>query len=351
MIPHSSQFFGPWSMQLDAFAELRALVMNLDWSAHLASPQAAAAQQTGMGPPAAKRNDVAVIEIRGAMMKQASSLGRGTSTVLARRQIRDAVADPNINKIMLLCESPGGTVAGTNELASDVAAAAKSKPTWAYVEDLCCSACYWVASQATKIIANPTAMVGAIGTYGVVTDESGRAEKAGIKVHVVKAGEFKGMGVPGTTITDAQLAELQRTINAMNEFFVNAVATGRKLTKARAQSLADGRIHLAAAALEHKLIDAVGSLDETFAKFSALTSRPAGAASVASGAPRMTPPPPPKPDPIAKFKTLVDERMARGLTRMEAIRAASRADPQLHQQFVAASDDLYRQNHASNNRR
>ena len=57
---------------------------------------------------------------------------------------------------------------------------------------------YWSASQCTRIYANDMAIVGSIGTYGVVYDSSKMAEDVGIKVHVVRAGEMKGAGVAGT---------------------------------------------------------------------------------------------------------------------------------------------------------
>ena len=63
-----------------------------------------------------------------------------------------------------------------------------------------------VASQAGFVAANESALVGSIGTYGVIYDLSKRAENEGITVHIVRAGAFKGAGVPGAPVTDEQLA-------------------------------------------------------------------------------------------------------------------------------------------------
>ena len=83
-----------------------------------------------------------------------------------------------------------------------------------------------MASQATKrcFANNATALYGGMGTYGVLVDQSGTAEKLGLKVHVIRAGEYKGMGEPGTVITEEQLREAQRMINAMNESYLGLIA-------------------------------------------------------------------------------------------------------------------------------
>ncbi len=109
-------------------------------------------------------------------------------------------------------------------------------------------------------------MIGSIGTYAVVSDMSGMAEQAGVKVHVVRAGEFKGTGVPGTEVTDEQLSEVQRLIDSRNDFFLRAVSAGRNMPIAQVRELADGRVHPAKEALSLNLIDSISSFDAAFDK-------------------------------------------------------------------------------------
>ena len=59
---------------------------------------------------------IAHIMIQGPMMKGDSKFG-GTNTVRTRRALRAAVADAAVRGIMIHADSPGGTVAGTNDLA------------------------------------------------------------------------------------------------------------------------------------------------------------------------------------------------------------------------------------------
>jgi protease-4 len=269
-IPYYEQWLGPWAMLPDAIQQTFGLFQKLDLHVHLQQQQVR--QQAGKSTYQTA-GKVAVIDIIGKLMKQEASMGGGTSTVLARRQIRAAVNDPDVSAIMLRIDSPGGTAAGTQDLAAEITAACKKKPVWAYVEDMAASAAYWAASQADRIIAGPTALVGSIGTYGVVQDLSGMAAMDGIKVHVIRAGQYKGAGTPGTEVNPEQLADMQRIVNGLNEHFLAGVANGRKMESDRVRELADGRAHLAAEAKRLDLIDEIGSFDEAVAKLQTQASK------------------------------------------------------------------------------
>ena len=272
-IPHLDQYFGPWAIQEEPFraAVDRITGPGFDLALHLRTEGAAvqASASTARGyTTAGVEGNVAVVAIRGAMMKHQTSMSEGASTVLARRAIRAAVADKTIDGILLLIDSPGGTVSGTHDLAKEVAAANKQKPVVAYIEDLGASAAYWVASQASKIYANATALIGSIGTFAVLYDFSEQADKLGVKVHVVRAGEFKGMGTEGTEITDEQLAYWQGIVGDLNNHFLVGVAVGRKLPLSKVTEMADGRVHVGSQAQALGLIDGVQSYAATVSQLS-----------------------------------------------------------------------------------
>ena len=165
---------------------------------------------------------IAVIQIDGMMMKGFSKFG-GTSTVQVRQQLREAVANDEVSQILLVIDSPGGHVAGTKELADEVHLASQSKPVIAQIEDLGASAALWVASQASEVYANATAEIGSIGVVAVLHDTSEAFEREGVKVHVVSTGNMKGAMTDGTKITDEMIASVQDKVDALNEFFINAV--------------------------------------------------------------------------------------------------------------------------------
>ena len=266
-VPYLDQYFGYWLIREENFRSSLEHAKAFNIAAHVHAEQPAV-QAASREPYAIANGNVAVIELSGKLMKHASSFGDATSTVQARRQIRAAVNNADISGILLHIDSPGGTVAGTQDLAAEVAAAAKQKRVVAYIEDLGASAAYWVASQANQIFTNATGLVGSIGTFAVVYDYSGHAGQLGIKVHVVRAGDFKGMGVEGTEITSEQLAEMQRIVDQLNSHFLKGVAAGRNLPIAQVRGLADGRVHVGTEAISLGLVDGVQSLDVTLSQLS-----------------------------------------------------------------------------------
>lgn len=269
--PRIDEYFGPWAVSEHHFRVATSRLQGIDLFAHMRVQNERHLAMRDDQPAAnydpyaydIVAGGIAVIEASGPMMKFASSFSGGTSTARMRRQVRNAVNDEAVNGILLRIDSPGGTVSGTKDLADDVAQAVKRKPVYAFAEDLCASAAYWVGSQATKIFTNPTGLVGSIGTYMVIEDASGMAEKMGVKVHVVRAGEFKGAGVPGTEVTDAQLNEWQRVIDSLNDQFIRGVAQGRGFSLKAVREIADGRAYVGSAAAALNLVDGVQSFDAT----------------------------------------------------------------------------------------
>ncbi|MEZ6006564.1 MAG: S49 family peptidase [Planctomycetota bacterium] len=179
---------------------------------------------------------VGILPLHGPSMKARSKYG-GYSTVDARRQLRAMATDERVGAILLHIDSPGGHVAGTKELADDVAAVDRQKPVHAYLEDTGASAAYWIASQARTIAANAMAMVGSLGTFTVLYDLSKMAEMEGVRVHVVSTGDRKGAAAPGMPVTDDDLVEAKRLVDGFDGFFRAAVREGRELGAKDASAL------------------------------------------------------------------------------------------------------------------
>lgn len=289
---HIEQYFGVWAVEPGRFAQMLQHVADINLAAHVqlagelqqAAPLsgalgAALDQDMGMEMTA---EGVAILSLQGTLTKYGSSFSSQGSTQNARRMIRNAARSERAKAIVLRIDSPGGSVAGTDDLARDIADAAKQKPVIAYAEDLMASAAYWVGSQATKIYANPSAEIGSIGVYTYLHDVSRMAENAGVKAIVVRSGKFKGMGTPGEAVSDEMLAEVQSKVDEYAADFASAVAMGRKMKPDAVAEIADGRTFKAAAAQSMGLIDGVMSFDEAVAKalpsstkVSAVNKRPA----------------------------------------------------------------------------
>ncbi len=261
----AGQHFGPWAIEPGFF---RSAVENI--RSGLLKPRAdveddavQAMSESSGRPVASVAGGIATIALDGYMTKGGSSFG-GCSTVAVRQAVRAATVDPTVAGIMLVVSSPGGTIAGTADLADDVAAAAAAKPTHCYIEDVGCSAAYWVASQCSRVTANKTAVVGSIGTMILLTDDTAEQEQVGIRYTVVSTGPFKGLGADGA-ITDATVAEAQRITAGQNQPFLAAVAAGRGDAIPDVGAVADGRVHVGAQAQQLGLVDQIASIDAAMA--------------------------------------------------------------------------------------
>lgn len=261
-------WLGLWAMEESAAYSLRFLAERTPPAAHMAAAPQRQPSYTQMVPAKAGKN-IAMIRAAGTLMKAESSFG-GTSTVQLRRDIRAAVADDTVSGILLAIDSPGGTVDGTYDLAADVKAATRRKPVYAWVDGMAASAAFWMASQASQVYAgNPMSQVGSIGTYLAVYDYSAAAERDGIKVHLFTTGPLKGLGVPGTAITEDHAAHLQGRINEAQTFFDDAVRKGRGLSASQLDGVRTGAAWFAAGAQERRLIDGIKTLDATLAALAA----------------------------------------------------------------------------------
>lgn len=229
----------------------------------LAGPQGPLVKTNTSMVPVKGGKTIAYVKMAGPLMK-GQPWRDGTSTVQLIQDVRSAAKDPNVHAILLGIDSPGGTVAGTQALADEVRSARKTKPVWAHVADLAASAAYWVASQASAIYANKaTDLIGSIGTIATVYDLSVAAEREGIKAHVFTTGPLKGLGTPGTPVTEEQVSHMQTLVNSLQSHFDAAVMKGRGFTAKQIDAVRTGGVFPAGEAVSLRLIDGIRSLDAT----------------------------------------------------------------------------------------
>lgn len=231
-------------------------------------PMAAVSMKpTRVETPRKNPGKVRVIPLVGLMTKRYGWLTEffgGTSTAETIGHVRRASRDDGVGAILILVDSGGGQVTGTDDLYLAIREAAERKPVVAFVEDFCASAAYYVVAGATKIVCNESAEVGSLGVFLVVDDYSAEFERAGIKVHVISTGTYKGMGAVGAPVTDAQIKEFQRLVDAAGTLFLRRVTEGRKLTMDFARKeIFDGRLFTAREAKRLRLVDEISTFEKT----------------------------------------------------------------------------------------
>lgn len=185
----------------------------------------------------------------------------------------------SVKAILLNIDSPGGGVAVSQELYTEIRRLRekKDKTIVAYFSSTGASGAYYVACAADKIIANPGTIVGSIGVIAEWVNYADLLQWAKLKDIVFKTGEFKDTGSPSRALTDRERTYFQGLIDDMYVQFVEAVASGRKLELQEVRAMADGRVFTGRDARERKLIDEIGNFQDAVdltAKLAGISGKP-----------------------------------------------------------------------------
>jgi len=201
--------------------------------------------------------------------KKTNGIGFRQRTSLVARikeEIQKAEKDKAVVGIIVRINSPGGTVAATDTIYHELVEFKKRTGARiiACVTGLAASGGYYVASAADEIIAHPTAIAGNIGVIAMKFNVEQLLSKIGIQEETIKSADKKDIWSPFRPSTPEETEIIQTVINTLHERFVDVVYAGRKprLTKEEVERLADGRIFTAEQALEVRLVDRIGYLDD-----------------------------------------------------------------------------------------
>ena len=249
-----------WALESTAFEQLKTTL------AKGVSITAGTGRNTRAQSLADIYHHTAVIRIQGLLMKSDNDILRyfgGTSTTAIRHAVTDAAADSGVENILLVVDSPGGSVDGLAEAGDAIRAARDIKPVVAQVDGTAASAAYYLASQANEIHAGRMDLIGSIGVRMLLYDWSKAFANEGIEAVPIDTGEHKSAGAMGTKITQAQRDEFQRMVDEYFEDFVSAVVRGRGVSEATVRKSADGRAWTGTTAIARGLIDSLATLDQT----------------------------------------------------------------------------------------
>jgi signal peptide peptidase SppA len=233
-------------------------------TAHVVNPQSQHALASAMPQNPTPRqfemrgDNVAVVPVAGVIGRKFSSAlySSGVTSVDVLARIVDMAAqDEEVNAILMVYDSPGGTVQGVAECGNAIRRARDSKPVFAYADGQMCSAAYWLASQSSAVYAWQEATVGSIGVYSAFLDRSREMEMAGIKPVIFKSGDHKAMGFPGTSLTEKERDMIQARVNEIGDTFRAMVRSGR--AREIADEVMQGQAFTAPEALKNGLVDSI----------------------------------------------------------------------------------------------
>jgi protease-4 len=209
---------------------------------------------------------IAILPLYGVIGLASSPLAdsAGISYDQIDEMLLQAERDDQVRAIILEINSPGGSAVVSEQIYQRLKRfrSATNKPVIASFGDTAASGGYYVAAMADKIVANQGTLTGSIGVILEYYTATGLMDKVGVKAEVIKSGNYKDIGSPYRETTNEERGILQSIVNDSYEQFVDRIAEGRKLDEAVVRKLADGRIYSGTQALEHKLVDALGSREQ-----------------------------------------------------------------------------------------
>lgn len=193
--------------------------------------------------------NLAKIELKGAIL-DANAI---------RKQIEQISKYPTIKGVLLVIDSPGGAVGASVEIADLIKDLNAKIPVVAHAQGTMASGAYYAGAYARKIYANRGSLVGSIGVIFAGGNIEELLGKIGYKPSVLKAGEYKEIGVPYRAWSEKEREFLQNLINEEYDIFVSDMVEARGLKREDSFKFAEGKIFTAQSALELGLIDALGS--------------------------------------------------------------------------------------------
>jgi capsid assembly protease len=228
------------------------------------------------GVGAGQSHKIMVIPVKGVLSREGDM---GSSYGMISDALDQAASDPDIKRIVLHVDSPGGEVKGLPETATLLAQVARVKPVSVMVDGQAASAAYWLASQATDITIAPSAEVGSVGVKVMHTDISKMLSDQGIKITELYAGDFKTEFSPYKPLSGEALGAMQLKLTAVHNQFIKAVAEGRGArtsAKISAAGFGGGRMFTAGEAMGNGLADKIQGPREFYRSLNPAeeTSRP-----------------------------------------------------------------------------
>jgi protease-4 len=228
---------------------------------------------------------IAVITMRGLISSSLPGNVGDTMVEDMRLALEQARNDDRVRAIVLEIDSPGGEVTASDIIYNWVVKTRAKKPVVVYMDSLAASGGYYVACGGKYLMANETSITGSIGVIIQTLNYEQLFNKVGLASVVFKSGKFKDMLNGARQVTPEEREYVQGFVMKTYEKFLGIVARERNLPADMLRNtVADGRILSGKDALDNKLIDAVGQIEDAFAKAKELGHTP-GATVVKYGPP------------------------------------------------------------------
>lgn len=196
----------------------------------------------------------------------------GNNNYIASRKVckdlEDLMNDDNVKAVVVRINSGGGDAYASEQMWHQMSELRKVKPVVVSMGDYAASGAYYMSAPASWIVAQPNTLTGSIGIFAVIPDFSGLVtSKLGVRFDEVKTNRNSTFGnTMARPFNAEETAMLQASVNRGYSLFRQRVADGRRLPVESVEKIAQGRVWLATDALNIKLVDQLGGIDDAVKK-------------------------------------------------------------------------------------
>ena len=196
----------------------------------------------------------------------------GNNNYIASRKVckdlEDLMNDDNVKAVVVRINSGGGDAYASEQMWHQMSELRKVKPVVVSMGDYAASGAYYMSAPASWIVAQPNTLTGSIGIFAVIPDFSGLVTtKLGVRFDEVKTNRNSTFGnLMARPFNAEEKAMLQASVNRGYSLFRQRVAEGRRLPVESVEKIAQGRVWLATDALNIKLVDQLGGIDDAVKK-------------------------------------------------------------------------------------
>ncbi len=211
------------------------------------------------------KDKIAVIFAQGEILYGeggADVIGQGIMT----KAIRKAKEDEDIKAIVLRVDSPGGSALVSDIIWREIELAKEAKPVVVSMGNVAASGGYYISAGAHKIFAEPTTITGSIGVFGTIPNMAELANDIGINAEQVGTNQNSIDYSIFEPMTDEFRKVVQEGVEDVYETFLSRVSTGRGISIAEADSLAQGRVWSGVEAKRLGLVDELGNLQDAISE-------------------------------------------------------------------------------------
>ena len=224
----------------------------------------------GVGQP-----EIAVVQAEGDIVTGGSGgAGVGSQAIDAdevANELYAAADDKAVKAIVFRINSPGGSDTASEEILAAVRAAKAVKPVVVSMGTYGASGGYWISSEASAIVAEPSTLTGSIGVFGGKLVVGPALAKFGVDLRDLSiGGPYTGSDGSAQAFTPAQQAAFAASVDKVYAGFIQRVSDGRHLPVARVMAIARGRVWTGAQAKDLGLVDELGGFFQAVDKAKAL---------------------------------------------------------------------------------